>query len=63
MIDEDLQHIRGELDWLRAKYDTGAVPGGIYAVIKGLEEDIGWSEFRRREKTLTRSIQDAYSIT
>ena len=45
---------RDELQCLRAKYD-------IYSVIKQLERDISWSEYRLREKTL-RAIQDAYSV-
>jgi hypothetical protein len=35
---------RKELDALRARYDSGAVAPGIYAIIKQLETEIAWKE-------------------
>jgi hypothetical protein len=40
----DLYRWRGELRHLMARYDDGAIPPGIYAVVKRLERDISWAE-------------------
>jgi hypothetical protein len=38
------QRLRGELEWVRGKYDSGAVPDAIYQVIRNLEVDIAWMQ-------------------
>jgi hypothetical protein len=59
---EEIKRAGEELDWIRAGDDCGAVPHGLYALIKKLEVDISWADYRRRERTLTRAIQRAWSI-
>jgi hypothetical protein len=49
-VNHKLEHARTELAYLRAKYDSGAVAPGIYAVIKKLEADISWLEHTTKEK-------------
>lgn len=38
---------RKALDTLRARYDSGAVAPGVYAVIRNLEIEIAWEEYVR----------------
>lgn len=38
------QHLQEQLAYLRARYDSGAVPLGVYAAIKELEKTISWLE-------------------
>jgi hypothetical protein len=40
--------LRAELAMLRARYDGGAVPPPIYAVIKALETALAWHEHRNQ---------------
>lgn len=40
---------RAELMLLRARYDCGAVPPGVYAAIKELETAISWDEHHDRD--------------
>jgi len=49
----NIHRMRSELMQLRARYDDGAVPPGIYALINRLERDIAWAEHQwqgRREE-------------
>ena len=41
---DDVRRLRAELDLLRARYDSGAVPLSVYAVIKQMERDLSWRE-------------------
>jgi hypothetical protein len=46
---EDQQHIpvlRSQLAALRARYDHGAIPLSVYAVVRALEVEIAWTEHR-----------------
>jgi hypothetical protein len=36
--------LRERLEWLRARYDCGAVSSGTYAIIRMIEIDIAWRE-------------------
>jgi hypothetical protein len=38
------QILRGRLEQVRARYDCGAVPLGLYKVIKEMEREIAWTE-------------------
>jgi hypothetical protein len=38
------RRLRDELEWLRAKYDSGAVSDGVFAVVKRLETEIAWRQ-------------------
>jgi hypothetical protein len=40
------QRLRAELDYLRARYDHGAVAPAVYQIIKEIERDIAWCEHR-----------------
>jgi hypothetical protein len=40
----DIPAARADLEWLRARYDGGAVSIGVYVTIRRLETDIAWSE-------------------
>jgi hypothetical protein len=38
--------LRAELRWLRARYDDGKVSPAVFAVIREIETDISWIEYR-----------------
>ena len=38
------------LEYLRARYDNGAVSPAVYQAIKKLETDVAWLEHTAREK-------------
>jgi hypothetical protein len=42
------KRLRDELEWVRGKYDCGAVPDAIYQVIRNLENDISWMQHNDR---------------
>ena len=42
------QVIRAELAYLQARYDDGAIPQAVFAVIRELETELGWLEHRGR---------------
>jgi len=46
-LNERTRRARAELKALSARYDHGAVPDAIFAVIKRLETDLAWEEHRR----------------
>jgi hypothetical protein len=39
--------LREELETLKARYDSGAVPIALFAVIRQLETEIAWREVAR----------------
>jgi hypothetical protein len=39
--------LRGELRWLRARYDDGKISPAVFAVIREIETAIAWIEHRR----------------
>jgi hypothetical protein len=41
------QRLRVELRLLRARYDDGAMPPGVFEAIKKIEEKIAWSQHYR----------------
>jgi hypothetical protein len=43
-----VSRLRDQLAALRARYDSGAVPPGIYAVIRELENQIAWTEAKQQ---------------
>ena len=38
--------LRHQLAWLRARYDDGAIPPGIFTTIKEIETEIAWHDHR-----------------
>jgi hypothetical protein len=40
----DIPQARADLEWLRSRYDGGAVSAAVYTTIKRLETDISWAE-------------------
>jgi hypothetical protein len=44
----EIERLRAQLKWVRARYDDGAMSPAAYAAIKQLEADIAWSEHKRR---------------
>jgi len=45
--DQDPQtRLREQLATLRARYDTGAVPPAVFAVMRELERDLAWHEHK-----------------
>jgi hypothetical protein len=36
--------LRHQLAWLRARYDNGAIPAGIYRTVKTIENEIAWHD-------------------
>jgi hypothetical protein len=53
---------RAELALLRARYDSGAIPQSLYAVLRKLEEDISWAQFRQQQVRGLRKLQHEWSI-
>jgi hypothetical protein len=43
-----IRRLCDELEWLRSRYDSGAVHGA-YAVIKRIENDIAWTQYEREQ--------------
>jgi hypothetical protein len=39
---DNVGRLRAELELLRARYDSGAVPLTVYAVIKQMECELAW---------------------
>ena len=48
------QRLRAELDYLRARYDHGAVSPAVYQAVKELETEPAWAEHRQREEEFAR---------
>ncbi len=44
------KHLKEQLEYLRARYDSGAVSPAMFKVIKELEREIAWFEHTAREK-------------
>jgi hypothetical protein len=42
-----IDRTREELEWLRSRYDSGAVSDAVYITIKRLEVDLSWAQHRR----------------
>ena len=40
----DIPQARADLEWLKGRYDGGAVSAAIFVTIKKIETDIAWSE-------------------
>ena len=58
---EDILRTRAELEWLRARYDCGKVSDSVYAVIRRLETDVSWAEYRQKEDATARRLQKLWS--
>jgi hypothetical protein len=43
--------LRQQLAWLRARYDGGAIPAGIYRTIKIIEVELSWHDHHRARHT------------
>jgi hypothetical protein len=41
--------LRQQLAWLRARYDDGAIPPGIYRTIKTIEVELSWHDHRAKQ--------------
>jgi hypothetical protein len=48
-VSRDEKRLRAELEWLRSKYDSGAVSDAVFAVVKSIEREIAWAQHRDRE--------------
>jgi hypothetical protein len=44
------QHLKEQLEYLRARYDSGAMSPAVYQVIKRLEREIAWCEHAALER-------------
>jgi hypothetical protein len=40
----DIPQARADLEWLKGRYDGGAVSAAVYTTIKRIESDIAWAE-------------------
>ena len=43
------QILRGRLEQVKARYDHGAVPQGLYKAIQEMEREIAWVEHKGRQ--------------
>ena len=48
MTRRQIHQARVELEWLRARYDSGAISGAVFETIKQIESDISWSEHKEQ---------------
>jgi len=46
MTTKKLEQLRGQLKWLRARHDSGAVNDATWTTMKALEQDIAWEQHR-----------------
>jgi hypothetical protein len=49
MTEAAAQYLRAEFASLRARYDSGAVSPGVYAIIRQLEIELSWYQHQRRK--------------
>lgn len=40
------QILRGRLDQVRARYDSGAIPQALFEALKAMEREIAWAEYK-----------------
>lgn len=45
-----IQRMRSDLQMLTARYDDGAMPPGVYAVVAKMQRDIAWAEAREEQE-------------
>jgi hypothetical protein len=48
-VSRDENRLRDELEWVLAKYDSGAVSDAVFAVVKKLETDLPWLKHQSGE--------------
>jgi len=51
MTRRQIHQARVELEWLRSRYDHGAISDAIYQTVKRIETDIAWHEHREEQKS------------
>ena len=56
-IEMTKQHLQEQLEYLRARYDGGAVSPAVYQAIKKLETDIAWCEHVAREREIQSKLR------
>ena len=44
------QHLQEQLEYLKARYDGGAVSPAMFKVIKELEREIAWCEHQQEKQ-------------
>ena len=47
----EIDRTREELQWLRSRYDSGAVSDAVYAMIRQLEIDLSWAQYERQQRS------------
>ena len=50
----EIDRAREELEWLRSRYDSGAVSDAIYVTIRQLEIDLSWAQHKRQRRSARR---------
>jgi hypothetical protein len=45
-----IDRTREELEWLRSRYDSGAVSDAVYITIRQLEIDLSWAQHKRQQQ-------------
>jgi len=50
MTRRQIHQAYAELQWLRARYDSGAISGAVFEAIKRIESDISWSEHKEQKQ-------------
>jgi len=49
VVTRDERRLRGELAWLRSRYDDGKVSPAVFAVVKAIETELSWCAHARKE--------------
>ena len=46
----EIKRAREELNWLRSRYDCGAISDTVFVVVKKLECEIAWLQHERHQR-------------
>jgi hypothetical protein len=46
----EIARAREELEWLRGRYDCGAISDTVFVVVKSLECEIAWLQHERQQR-------------
>ena len=46
----EIQQARAELDWLRSRYDCGAMSDTVFVVVKSLECEVSWLQHEQQQR-------------
>jgi hypothetical protein len=51
MLATEIGRTREKLEWLRGRYDSGAVSDAVYTAIRQIEVDLSWAQHKRQQRS------------